>query len=103
MSRRLLIEQALRGAFAPTQLEIEDESHMHSKGKGRESHFRVVVVSAVFADLSRLERHRSVNAAVKSLFASGLHALSIHALTEAEYSRDGGGLASPPCAGVTAK
>ena len=62
------IREKLRGAFAPAELEVVNDSHRHaghhsSPGTG-ESHFSVTVVSAAFAGKSRLERHRMVNAAL---------------------------------------
>ena len=62
------IREKLRGAFAPAEIEVVNDSHHHaghrsSPGTG-ESHFSVTVVSAAFAGKSRLERHRMVNAAL---------------------------------------
>lgn len=102
MTRKARLEEALTRTFAPTLLEVEDESHMHASGKGRESHFRVVVVSPSFDGVMRVERHRRVNRAAADLFAEGLHALSIHALTEPEHHTRGA-LASPACAGGDAR
>ena len=43
-------------ALEPTFLQIEDESHMHSVGP--ESHFKVVLVSEVFADVRKVQPHQ---------------------------------------------
>lgn len=49
------------------------------------SMFEVVVVSEKFTGVSRIERHRLVNAAVADL-GSSIHALSIKAQTPAEVA-----------------
>jgi BolA protein len=83
------ITDKLADAFAPTILDVQDESHLH-KGhaghrEGGETHFRVHIVSPVFAGKSRLERHRMVNAALADeIHPAGIHALAIRARTPGE-------------------
>jgi BolA family transcriptional regulator, general stress-responsive regulator len=85
------IREKLRRAFAPTELEVVNDSHHHaghaSSPGTADSHFSVVVVSAVFAGKSRLERHRMVNAALAEELKSPVHALAITALTPEDRSR----------------
>jgi BolA protein len=81
MSVEAAIREKLVAAFAPTRLEVINESHLHaghasSPGTG-ESHFRVLIVSAEFAGKSRVERHRSVNAALAAELAGKVHALAL--------------------------
>jgi len=99
MSRREDLVTALTRGFEPAHLDVIDESSMHSKGE--ESHFKVVVVSASFAGLSPVKRHRLVNQAAEAVFADGLHALSIFAKTPDEWdaSTDKAPMASPACLG----
>ena len=47
-------------ALQPQELQVEDESHMHSRGK--ESHFKVVLVSAAFEGVRQVQRHQKVYA-----------------------------------------
>src|ERR1700704_1472534 len=59
------IREKLTQAFQPARLEVVNESHLHaghrnSPGTG-ETHFRVLIVSPLFAGKSRLARHRLVN------------------------------------------
>lgn len=61
----------------PTHLEVINESNMHNVPKGSESHFKVVVVSMDFENLSLIKRHRMVNDVLKDELAGGVHALSI--------------------------
>lgn len=82
-SRKERIAASLTASFAPQTLEVVDESHRHAGHAGArpegETHFKVRIVSAAFAGLSRVARHRAVTAALAGEFAAGLHALSIDA------------------------
>jgi len=73
----------LEERFAPTALEVIDESHLHAGHIGArpegETHFRVHIVSAAFAGLSRLERHRLVNATLAEELEGPVHALAVRA------------------------
>jgi BolA family transcriptional regulator, general stress-responsive regulator len=84
-SRKERIRAALTNRFAPDALEIIDESEKHRGHAGAspegETHFRVRITAAAFAELSRVARHRAVTDALAGEFASGLHALSIDART----------------------
>jgi BolA protein len=76
--------EKLSSAFTPLALNVIDESHKHAGhaghggGDGGETHFRVEMVSTVFAGKNRIERHRAVNAALAEEFADGVHALALH-------------------------
>lgn len=81
------IRAAIEAALAPTALVVDDESHRHVGHAGAEDgrgHFRVEVVSEVFAGLNPIARHRAVYAAVGELMTTDIHALSISARTPAE-------------------
>ena len=58
------IEEKLRATFTPAALTVLNESHMHSVPPNSETHFKVVVVSDVFADQRLVARHQAVNAAL---------------------------------------
>jgi BolA protein len=81
--RAARIRTALEAAFAPLVLEITDESARHAGHAGArpegETHYRVRIVSAALAGLSRVAAHRTVNTALAAEFAAGLHALAIDA------------------------
>ncbi len=102
MSRQQTIEAALR-TLAPVHLEVVNESHMHSVPPGSESHFKVVVVADAFSGQKLIARHRQVNALLAAELAAGLHALSIHALSPAEWEAGGHDLESPACRGGAGK
>ena len=78
---------SLQEKLAPTHLELIDESAAHAGHAGaREgSHFSVVVVSAAFAGLGRVARHRLVYHALDSLMPQGIHALAIDARAPGEH------------------
>ena len=80
------IEQALAAAFAPTRLEVRDDSHLHAGHAGaREGrHYSVTIEAAAFAGLPRVRRHRLVYDALGSLSAAGIHALAIVARAPGE-------------------
>jgi len=83
MSVEATIREKLARALRPIRLDIVNESHLHaghrnSPGTG-ESHFRVLVVSAMFAGKSRLARHRLVNEALAAELKAKVHALAIRA------------------------
>ncbi len=85
-SRAMRMQQTLRAAFAPTQLELRDESHLHAghahkdeRGES-ETHFRLTIASDLFSGLSRVERQRLINKALATEFATGLHALALKIL-----------------------
>lgn len=91
MSLQARIREKLEQAFAPSRLEIVNESHQHaghhgSPGTG-ESHFRVLIVSAAFAGQSRIARHRLVNDALAAELRDGVHALAIRAAAPDEAVR----------------
>ena len=94
------IEAKVRDALAPTYLDVLNESHMHSVPPGSESHFKLVIVSTKFENLSRLQRHRKVNEILARELKEDLHALSMETHTAQEWEQRGGKtLDSPLCHG----
>jgi BolA family transcriptional regulator, general stress-responsive regulator len=82
------IEELLTAAFAPTHLEvINDSAHHHGHagddGSG-ESHLTVVIESAAFAGVSRVMRQRMVNKALGDIPGERVHALAIKAKAPGE-------------------
>ena len=91
MSLRDRIESTLREALSPQRLEVVDESHLHAghagSRPGGETHFRVRVVSDAFSGVSRIDRHRRVNALLAGELAGQVHALAIDARSPDEPGR----------------
>ena len=76
------IRSLLQAAFAPSTLEVIDDSHRHAGHEGAKDgrgHFTVRLVSPAFAGMAPLARHRAVYAAVGDLMQTDIHALSIQA------------------------
>ena len=82
------IRQALEERFAPSALEILDDSAAHAGHAGaREGgHFRVTLVADEFRGRSRIERHRLVYAAVSQLMGCDIHAINIVARAPEELT-----------------
>ena len=82
------IETLLRSAFAPSALNVINDSakhHGHSGDDGSgESHFTVEIEAAAFTGISRLERQRMVNRALGDLPGQRVHALAIKARAPGE-------------------
>lgn len=87
------IRAKLTERFAPSRLEVLDESHRHAGHEGArpggETHFGVTIVSAAFAGLGRVARQRLVYQALAQELASRVHALSLTTLTPQEDRRTG--------------
>lgn len=84
------IRAALQESFAPVELEVVDEGHRHVGHPGARDgrgHFAVRIVSAAFADLPLLQRHRAVYSALGPLMEEEIHALSVDAKTPQEAAR----------------
>ena len=84
MNHPMTRQERIRTLLAPLEpqaLEVIDESHQHHGHagwrEGGETHYRVIIRAAAFDGLSRVERHRRVNALLAPEFASGLHALAV--------------------------
>ncbi len=76
------LEATLRGALAPTALEVIDESAAHAghsgaNAEGWGTHFRVRIASPMFEGKSRIAQHRLVYDALHIFIAQGLHAIAI--------------------------
>lgn len=75
------IRTTLESAFSPIRLEVHNESHLHAGHAGDDgsgqSHWRVVIQAAEFAQMSRLARHRAIHAALGPQIIGQLHALAL--------------------------
>jgi BolA protein len=86
------IRDKLTAEFAPSLLQVQDDSARHAGHSGAtrddgshgETHFTVRIVSEKFAGLSRVERQRRVFAILREEMAGPVHALSLTALSPAE-------------------
>jgi BolA protein len=78
------IRRKLTARFAPSRLDIADESHRHTGHAGArpegETHFAVTIVSAAFQGQTRVARQRMVYETLAEELATRVHALSLKAL-----------------------
>lgn len=82
------MERLLTQALNPTHLDIINDSashHGHAGDDGSgESHFTIVIESAAFAGVNRLQRQRMVNAALGDIPGERVHAVAIKASAPGE-------------------
>ncbi|HDR1021698.1 TPA: BolA family transcriptional regulator [Pasteurella multocida] len=101
MSKQAELTARLSQAFAPHFLQVENESYMHSSGRGADSHFKVVLVSDHFEGLSKVARHRKLYQFFAEDLQNGIHALALHLYTPKEWESAGQAFPkSPNCLGV---
>lgn len=92
MSVAETMRQKLAARFAPTLLEIVDDSARHAghaghpggAGQGGETHFSVTLASAAFAGLGRVARQRLVYETLTDELKGGVHALALTTLAPGE-------------------
>lgn len=88
LTRQARIIKLLSSAFESAKIDLIDDSAKHAGHAGAqpegETHYRLTIVSPAFEGMRPLERQRLVNAALKSEFDAGLHALHMKALTPRE-------------------
>ena len=101
MSFQQTIEQKIQLEFQPHFFSVENESHLHSSGRGTESHFKCVIVSNVFEGTRKVQRHQRVYQLLADELNSGVHALALHLFTAEEWGKLNEKIpASTKCAGV---
>ena len=85
-------------SLTPSHLDVINESAGHGGYfPGKESHFKVSIVSDAFAGLRLVQRHQKIYAAAGDLLSPcKIHALAIHAYLPTEWT--GTAPASPECA-----
>jgi len=75
------IVDKLSGRFAPTYLEVIDESHRHMGHagwrEGGETHFRVRIAASQFAGMPRIAQHRAIMETLSEEIRDRVHALAI--------------------------
>ncbi|MGB5778783.1 BolA family protein [Allopontixanthobacter sediminis] len=88
MSVQQEMTEILDRAFAPTRLDVINDSAKHSGHSGDdgsgESHFTILIESEAFAGQSRLERQRMVNKSLGDIPGNRVHALAIKATAPGE-------------------
>lgn len=100
MSRQEKITQLIDNNIKTLYRKVEDESINHNVPISAETHFKVTIIADEFNGMTKLMRHRKIYALLTEEFQSGLHALSLHLYTPAEWELYGEKTKnSPPCRG----
>lgn len=84
MTTKEKIETILRQTLAATEVTVEDESAQHAGHAGAAAgggHYRVTVVSSLFAGKTSVARHRMVYDALATEMQREIHALALMTLT----------------------
>ena len=85
------IRRKLTERFAPTRLEVVDQTHLHIGHEGArpggETHFAVMIACTAFIGQSRVARQRLVYETLADELASRVHALSLTTLAPDEDIR----------------
>jgi len=85
------IRRKLTERFAPSRLEVVDQSHLHIGHEGArpggETHFAVMIACTAFIGQSRVARQRLVYETLADELASRVHALSLTTLAPDEDIR----------------
>ncbi|MFT0786321.1 BolA family protein [Synechococcus sp. H55.10] len=86
------LRQLLAEKLQALYVHVEDESHRHAGHGGRQQgsggHYRVQVVSPLFAGKTPLQRHRLVYAALAEQMGQGIHALALQTYSPEEVSAE---------------
>jgi len=91
------IVSQLNLSFDVENLFLENESFMHNVPLNSETHFKLIIVSNDFTDLTNVKRHQCIYKALNDTMTR-IHALSIQAFTLDEYLKNPIILESPDCA-----
>ena len=80
--RYLRIKSEINKKLLPSTLIIRDDSELHAnhgnvKKDEKETHFYIKIVSAVFKNKTKIERHKLVYEILNNEFSKGLHALEL--------------------------
>jgi BolA protein len=76
-----LIKKLIEENFNPVEFELVNESRKHlghagDDGSGQ-THYKLMVVSEMFQNRSRIDRQRAVMKVLNPAFSKGLHAVSM--------------------------
>ncbi|MFN9001292.1 MAG: BolA family protein [Holosporales bacterium] len=82
MNRLEAIRNLLMVERTPSDLVIEDESHLHKGHRGApqgqaHTHLHISMTSQAFCGLSRIQQHQLIMNMLKPHFEDGLHALRL--------------------------
>ena len=83
MNTKNKIEKKLKEYFNVNTLQIIDESHKHANHKKdtQGGHFKLLIISEDFENVSLIKRHQLIYDALSDMMKIDIHAISIKAKT----------------------
>ena len=93
------IESKLAEALSSTYIDVVNESDSHSGPPGRESHFKVTLVTSDFDGVLPVKRHQAVYGILAEEMAGEVHALALHLYSPDEWEKTEAAPDSPNCLG----
>ena len=96
MSSYQSILNVLNNKLAIEHLFLENESSMHNVPANSETHFKLIVVSDDFIELTKVKRHQLIYTVLAEIM-NEIHALSIQTFTLQEYKASPKIHSSPDC------
>lgn len=94
-----IIRDKITRTFEPSYYDVINESYKHNVSKDSESHFKIIIVSNKFNNISLIQRHRLVNTLLQEELKTYIHALSIQAKTIEEWEKNPIIVSTPNCLG----
>ena len=91
------INKIINESYNPLYIELVNESFMHNVPRGSESHFKLVVVSNIFKNMTLIQRHKHIYSSLSEVMKN-IHALSINAYDIEEFKLNPTPPSSPDCA-----
>ena len=82
------IKKKITSNLQVNKIEIIDESHLHAGHNNRTQggvHFKAVIISEHFDNLSLIERHKKIYSILGKDMGTTIHAFSMKTLTPKEY------------------
>tara|TARA_B110000467_G_C17879393_1_gene244010 strand:+ start:50 stop:361 length:312 start_codon:yes stop_codon:yes gene_type:complete len=90
------INKIINESYNPLYIELVNESFMHNVPRGSESHFKLVVVSNIFKNMTLIQRHKHIYSCLNTIM-NNIHALSINAFDTEEFRLNPDISRSPNC------
>ena len=90
------INSIIEESYNPVYVELVNESFMHNVPKDSESHFKLIIVSDIFKDMTLVQRHKHIYSSLKTIM-NNIHALSINAFDIDEFKLNPTKSMSPDC------
>ncbi|XP_054260089.1 DNA-binding transcriptional regulator BolA-like isoform X2 [Macrosteles quadrilineatus] len=95
----MVIRKKLSEKLRPIHLEVINESYKHNTPPNAETHFKMVVVSELFKDMTLVKRHQAINSLLTEELKTCVHAISIDAKTPDQWNANPEVNPTPKCLG----